>query len=147
MSAYDYDDRYPTCVATYATFRIYSTTLHPDLITAALGFAPSRAFAKGDTFGKAQRIREMTGRLYATEGIVSSRDTRRHLDHILQRLEGKGRALDDLRAEGCDIDIMSYWLSVGHGGPVIEPGQMRQLAELKLPVSWDVYVKADGDDL
>lgn len=143
----DYDDDYATCAETYATLRILSHTVPAELIAQAMQVAPTRSFAKGDHFGvDGGNIRQQTGWFWSTHEMSTSRDTRRHLDLVIQMLETKTKVILDLQAMGCKIDIVNYWVSKdGEGGPLIEPYQMRRLAELDLPVWWDVYV--DGSHL
>ncbi|MEO1283110.1 MAG: DUF4279 domain-containing protein [Pseudomonadota bacterium] len=139
MKPYAYSDDYPTCVATHSSLRIFSERLTPDEITAALEQKPTRSFTRGDLFGKNNQLRKTTGWLYSTEKLMKSRDTRRHLDQILAVLKGKQTSLDKLVSDGCSVDVMSFWLSIGHGGPIIEPEQMHQFSALNIRVWWDVY--------
>jgi hypothetical protein len=78
--------------------------------------------------------------LLSTEGITASRDVRRHVAWILDRLAGKDEILRSLQTEECRIDIFCYWLSAdGHGGPILCPAIMRRLGELELEVGFDIY--------
>ncbi len=139
MGDYKYADDYATCAETFSTLRIMSDTLLPDEVTEALGLQPTYCFAKGETFGRANRQRKFNGWYHSTKGSVQSKDSRRHIDEILTLLDGKQCALDTLVEKGCEMDIMSYWVSIGHGGPILEPEQMARLARFKIKVWWDVY--------
>ena len=47
--------------------------------------------------------------------------------------------------QGHRLDISCYWLSQsGHGGPTLTPDIMRRLAELVVPVWFDVYFTSCG---
>ena len=146
MRSYEYSDDYPTCLETYSTLRVYSDDLQPGEITEILGLQPHRSFAKGDAFGTSDRRRKATGWFYSTKNLVRSRDTRRHIDEVLAALEGKRDATKALIERGCKLDIMSYWLSIGQGGPAVESEQMQRLADLQIGVWWDVYF-ASSDEI
>jgi hypothetical protein len=142
---HDYDDSYPTCRDTYSTLRIFSDDLAPDLITEALGIQPTTAFRKDEPFSKGKLKRKTNGWLYSTEKLTESRDFRRHLDMILNALDGKENQIKGLQAKGCEMDITSYWVSGGQGGPCMMPDQMLRLGALNIEIWWDIYIR-DGDE-
>ena len=77
--------------------------------------------------------RKTNGWFYSTEELSDSRDTQRHIDLILSALEGREDGIEKLRKAGCWIDVCSYFVSVGQGGPWLMPGR------LGMAVWWDVY--------
>lgn len=136
----EYDDEYATCHETHSTFRIFSQAVDPDEITVLLGLAPSESFFRGDVYDGSYR-RKAHGWFLTTEGIVLSRDSRRHIDWLLEILMPKRLQILTLQAKQVDMDISSYWVSAGQGGPALAPAQMAQLAELHLQVWWDIYLR------
>jgi len=138
-SVREYDDSYSTCVATYSTLRAFSDRHLPEQIGTILRLQSTAAFAKGEPFGAGKLQRKTNGWFFSTENLSESRDTRRHIDLILQALDGKAALVGQLRSEGCVIDITSYWVSIGHGGPWLMPYQMQTLGVLEIPVWWDIY--------
>jgi hypothetical protein len=71
---------------------------------------------------------------------VNSKDTRRHVDWILdQLLPKRDEILSLLQEPGCRMDIFCYWLSKGSGGPILSPFQMAKLVQLDLEIGFDVY--------
>ena len=138
-----YDDDYATCSRTYAELRIYHDDLDPERITGLLGIQPSQTQVKGRAYTKPSG-REFTppigGWFLSTEGLIASKDVRRHVDWILDRLTGKEETLRRLQAEGNSMDILCFWMSAdGHGGPTLSPGIMRRLGELELEIGFDIY--------
>lgn len=133
-----YDDGYPTCVETYVTFRVFSDRMPPEVVTEALGMEPTDSFRSGEVYGQGRK-RKTHGWFYSTEGATTSRDSRRHLDLLIGALEGKAGVLERLREDGCEADIVSYWVSNGQGGPALRPDQMLKLGALGIPVWWDIY--------
>lgn len=133
-----YDDEFPTCKETYATLRIFSDTLSPTEITTALGVVPSQSFAKGDEI-QPGRQRRFNGWLLTTEGSLTSRDTRRHIDSLLLKLRDSASGLAAVRSQGAEIDLCCFWASTGQGGPLLSPHQMKELVRLDIEVWWDVY--------
>lgn len=78
---------------------------------------------------------------------MQSRDVRRHLDWILERLLPAKDKLQALKAEGVEAAVSCYWLSVyGHGGPTLSPQQMRGLVEFGLECWFDCYSSGEGED-
>jgi hypothetical protein len=140
----NYDDSYPTCAETYSTLRIFSDELAPDEITKILQIEPTDSFRKGDSHSGGRLRRKANGWFYSTEKRCDSKDTRRHIDMVLTALEGKLSAVEKIQNRGCKIDITSYWVSTGQGGPWLMPAQMLSLGKLGIAVWWDVYF-ADED--
>ena len=136
----NYDDAYATCAETFSTLRVFSQSMLPDEITALLNLAPTRSFNKGSPYCRGKLHRITNGWFYSTEKLVDSKDTRRHIDMILAALDGKIQAVDKIKSsEGGKIDLMSYWVSRGQGGPWLMPDQMLKLARLGISVWWDIY--------
>ncbi len=146
MKTYSYNDGYATCVETRSSLRIFSDIVGPLEVAAQLDLQPTKSFTKGEPFGKSQQLRKSNGWFYSTKGFVQSRDTRRHLDWIIDAIEPRRAAIHALVELGCKIDIFSFWVSIGHGGPTIEPEQMRRLSEMKISVGWDVYFDENNDE-
>jgi hypothetical protein len=139
MSESEYKDSYPTCTRTYSTLRVFSNLLAPSEITKMLEMVPTRFFRKGDAYAKGRLRRNANGWFYSTRKLSSSKDTRRHIDLILAKLEEKARILGSLRRKGCKIDITTCWVSGGQGGPMLMPEQMLKLGALGISVWWDIY--------
>ncbi len=138
-----YNDDYPTCEATYATLRIYSGDKDPDEVSRVLGLEPTSLQRRGGIRNphdhRPVRIK-LNGWFLCSQGEVASRDSRRHLDWILERIGPLQDALGHLRDDGSQLRVSCYWLSSsGHGGPVLSPEQMRKLADLGLECWFDVY--------
>ena len=142
--AASYYDDYPTCTETFSTLRIFSTRLDPTQLTAELGVTPTRSFRMGESHAKGL-VRKAHGWLYSTQSLVDSRDSGRHIDMLLRLLEGKNSNLKSLRQNGCDIDIVTFWGSIGQGGPALHPEQMLKLGSLGLFMWWEVYFEGPDE--
>jgi len=139
METSEYDDDYPTCVKTYSTLCIFSDAVDPAEISATLGVMATSSFKKGEPYSKGRLQRKANGWFYSTKGSVRSKDTRRHIDFILKALDSKETAIGTLRQKGCKMDISSYWVSIGQGGPTLRPHQMTKLGNLGIEIWWDIY--------
>ena len=144
-AARQYDDAYPTCLRTCATLRIFSEHLNPDKITGCIGVSATSSFRKGDPHNLGKLRRKNHGWFFTTEGLSDSRDSRRHLDLILDRLAGRENAIRELREKGCDIDITCFYDSIGQGGPWLMPYQMRVLGLLDIEIWYDVYFAGEEE--
>ena len=130
-----YDDNYPTCEKTYATLRIYPGDIHSAEVSLHLGLTPSRTQEPGDVPYARPR-----GWFLSTEGQIMSRDVRRHLDWLLDKLMPVQGTLRRLQDDGASMDVSCYWLSAsGHGGPTLSFLQAQKLAALRLDCWFDVY--------
>jgi hypothetical protein len=145
-----YDEEYATCFRTYATLRVYPGDIDPAAITDRLGIEPSSWQRRGELTqrsGLPPKIASINGWFLTSKDEIASRDSRRHIDWLLDRLTPKADALRSLQQQGCRLDVSCYWVSQsGHGGPTIPPGQMRRLAELDLMLWFDFYGPHDEDD-
>lgn len=141
-----YDDDYGTCAETHATLLIYPVRTDPEAITERLGIEPSKWQRRGgpmaSSLRRPPRLAEIDLWSLSTRGHVSSRDSRRHIDWLLDRIEGKAAELRALRDEGGRISVSCYWVSrYGEGGPTISPDQMRRLGALNLELWFDIYFR------
>jgi hypothetical protein len=101
----DYKDLYRTCEETHSTLRIFCDDLVPDKITEALGVQPTETFRKGDSHSKDRLRRKTNGWFYSTKKLTDSRDSRRHLDMILNALAEKESQIRNLQARGCKTTL------------------------------------------
>ena len=127
-----------TCLETYATLRIFSESLAPDVIGDVLGVEATVA-KPIDPASRYRPRRETNFWGWCSEGSVNSVDNLQHVAAIIDLLDGKAAALEDLRSRGCQIDICCYWVSTGQGGPSMDMATMKALVALGLEIWWDVY--------
>ena len=143
---FDYNDSYPTCSRTHATFCVFlPETIHPDELTERFGIQPSRTRVKGEVYkGK---VREWpTSWFLESEGKVDSKDVRRHIDWILEQIKNKSEIIKQLQTEGSQIHLSCFWGSaVGHGGPMLDAGILKRIALLNIGISFDIYFEGDEE--
>lgn len=144
-----YNDDYSSCDQTYAELRVYSGDLLPAEVSSRLGLEPTTVNERGK-----QRVSLTTGRtrtlplnawFVSSEGLVVSKDLRRHLDWVLDRIEPAADAICALQTvPGVRIEIScSWWSATGNGGPTLSPPQMRRMAELGLECAFEVMFFPD----
>lgn len=143
-----YDDMYATCSRTHATLRVF--LVDPDSVTRALGLEPSRIQRKGEPWKTRRGWSRTRARHHAwfltSEKQVCSRDCRRHVDWLLDRVEPVREVLEFLQREGAEIDVACFWESaVGHGGPTLSAAAMRRLGEFGIPLWFDIYYSSVAD--
>jgi len=146
------DDEYPTCAKTYATLLIYPEEIDPPVVTHHLGIEPSHWQRKGEAIERDGRRLPRVAILnlwsLTSEGQIDSRDSRRHIDWLLDQLDPKAEAVGILQEMGCQMAIFCYWLSQsGQGGPTIPASQMKRLGELNIELWFDFYGPYDEDDI
>lgn len=139
-----YDDDFPTCERTYAELRIYPGDLSPVWVTETLGIEPTRTNERGKkrVSFTTQRTRTipLNAWFLSSEGELSSKDVRRHLDWLLDRIEPAITALTVVRnLPGARMWIhCSWWSASGHGGPTLSPEQMRRMAAVDLDCGFEI---------
>lgn len=141
-----YDDDYGTCARTHAAILIYPVRTDPVAITARLGIEPTSWQRKGSPIPGTRRVAEVDLWQLSTRGRFDSRDSRRHVDWLLDQVEGKAAVLRSLQEEGARIAVSCLWASCsGLGGPTISPAQMRRLGALNIELWFDVYFVGDEE--
>ena len=145
-----YDDSYPTCAETYATLCIYHEDLEPDRINRLLGLKYTWACKKGDPISlkEPDRAKRKVGAwLLRTEGILDSKDSRRHIDWLIDQIDEKAEILSEMIEQGYSIRISCYWVSKhGHGGPWVSVSECERLARLRIELDFDVYFSCEEDE-
>lgn len=143
-----YNDDYPSCLETRAALLIYTGTLPPDAVTAALTVPPSEVHVAGYTqvsdYGR-ERVARTSRWQLSSEGKVESRDIRRHLDWLMAQIQHAHAELLALQElQGVVMSVNCSWYSrSGSGGPTLWPEQMAKLAALNLECSFDIYFLSD----
>ena len=138
-----YDDEYPTCSETYATLRFYHEQGSPEVVTETLQIGPTTHQTVGNLRKGGSKVR-LSGWFLCSKGELESNDARRHVDWILNRVKGLENEVRALQSDGWRADIICFWLSVGHGGPILDPTQMEKLSRFELSCGFDVYFDRDN---
>ncbi len=140
-----YNHKYRSCTRTYSTLRIYPKDAHPDVITDLLKIKPTRISIAGPNGPRGRMV--VNGWFLSTKGRLKSRDSRRHIDWLLDKIEPMSEQILTLQKQGMSMDISSFWGSASsNGGPTISPEQMSRLVKMNLEVWWDVYFEGEDDD-
>jgi Domain of unknown function (DUF4279) len=116
-----YNDNYETCSKTYVTLRIYCDLFQPDKLTEYLGILPSETQIKGQESKQlTNKLIEKNGWFLTTENIIKSKNRRRHIDYLADKLLPIKSKLKSLIADGSEVDISCFWESEsGQGGPTV----------------------------
>lgn len=137
------DDADESCDRTCAKLLIYSGAMKPSEVTDLLGIQPTDYVAIGEersshSTGRT-RIGKVNGWFLSSESHVDSKDLRRHVDWLIEKLQGHSESLKKLQArDGIRMTVSCIWWSkYGGGGPTLWPKQMRDLVKLNLECSFD----------
>ena len=122
-----------------------SDDLDLEEVTSLVKAEATKTQKKGDLQSAArQRHYTKTGWWISSEGVVSSKDSRDHIDFILSKLADSDGGFRVLHSRGHLIDLCIRWDSLsGHGGPTLSPIQMSRLAALDIEVWFDIYFHGD----
>jgi len=114
-------------------------------VTSLVKASPTSTQKKGDLRSEEkQQSYKKTGWWISSKGLVSSKDSRDHLDFILSKLDGADEGFKVLHSRGFLMDLCVRWDSLsGHGGPTLSPVQMARLAELEIEVWFEIYFHGD----
>lgn len=137
-----HDPDYGTCAYTHAWLRIMSPDLNPDEITRILNVTPTETQYRGTVVpDRPEKKFSKSGWFLSTSGILSSKDSRDHLDWLLDHIRDKRQEFLELHSRDYLIDICVRWDSrLGEGGPTLSPKQMLELARLEIELWFDVYL-------
>jgi hypothetical protein len=138
INNFAYDDDYPTCLETWATFRIFHEELDPEEISKLLGIEPSYSYLKGSSYGDRGRKNRFGGWLLETQNNVHSRDIRRHIDWLLEHFSDKVQEIHRLQEKGYRTDVFCFWRPAGNGGFTISPHNTQGLSILNLQLHIDI---------
>lgn len=130
-----YNDTYETCYETFATLSIYTKETLPEIVTTLLEITPSKIIVKGQT-----RKNCVNAWFLYSEKNVDSKDLRRHIDWLLEKIYPKKGLINILIEKGFRVEISCFWSSnQGHGGPILWPTQLQKIADLNLELNFDFY--------
>ena len=142
-----YSDDYKSCEETFVTLRIFFDAQPPDYVSEFLKLNPSRVQVKGEEFGK-QRKYTSNGWFLSSEGAVTSKDARRHIDYLLDLVLPVKVKIDELQKSSALIDITCYWVSVScNGGPTLSKQQLKKLADLGVDFWFDFYCSDEVEEV
>ncbi len=131
----NYIDDYSACERTYATLRIYPSSISTYEISKLLGLKPTQTSLAG-----VKSALHVNGWFLSTQEQIESRDCRRHIDWLLDQIESVQDDFIELLTKEVEVDIFCFWVSsTGNGGPTISPHQMGRLVKFNLIVSWDIW--------
>jgi hypothetical protein len=144
------NDSDPFCVFTWVAFCIYG--IDPDLVTNKLGIKPTSGQKKGVS-SRLPNGNKITGVvnswILSSKNYVSSKDIRRHLNWVLDKIEP---VIEDLKAlqnlPDIKMVISGNYLSKEEGGGSIAiwPEQMRIMAEANLEFSIEMLFSGKEDN-
>ena len=129
------DDSDPSCQETWAALFIYH--IDPKLVTEKLGLAPTHYLSKGTATmlpSGTKMIEEIDSWSFSSLKNVESKDTRTHLNWVLDRIMPVTQQLLELQTiAGVKTRMYCVWFSSqGGGGPALWPEQMEKMASLNL---------------
>lgn len=137
-----YDDEYPTCERVDVTLCIYGHDLDPIKLSSRLGLEPTSSQRRGDVLNPGKwkpRLAPVGAWFLSSEGIVTSKDARRHFDWLLDELELHAGALNAIQREGYRMWVSCWWFSKGEtGGPTVNVDHMARFAALGLPLAFEL---------
>ncbi|MCX5999314.1 MAG: DUF4279 domain-containing protein [Chloroflexi bacterium] len=131
------DDFDADCAWTDATLTLYLGDMDPVTVTERLGLVPTSIHGLRDQEAAITDGESRNGVgcwLLSSKDSVVSRDLRRHLDWLLNRIEPAGAQLRELQqCLGMKMAVICQWWSTDDGGGIaLWPEQMGRLARLNL---------------
>ena len=137
-----YKEDYATCEYTHAWLRIMDENLDPDEITKLLSIPPSKVQFRGDfTSQRPKDPLKNSGWVLSSENLLDSKDSRHHLDWILEQISDRKDVFQIFHNRGYLVDICVRWDSKnGHGGPTLNPDEMKILSDLEIELWFDLYL-------
>jgi hypothetical protein len=131
-----------------ASFRLFGDTLNPQVVSEQLGLAPTTAGAKGElrpSRKKSPALRWRTGSWILESRLPRSSKLDEHLRDVLDRLEAHAGEIRGFVAQGHRADIFcGCFLDATNEGTLLDPGTIRLLGLLGVPLGLDIYCLSDA---
>jgi hypothetical protein len=141
-----YEDDYKSCEQTYVTLRIFHTDKSPEFISNFLNIEPTTSILKGDKLWKGTS--QFNGWFLRTGEKVNSKDSRRHIDYLLDLVLPVKKKIDELIEDGAEIDISCFWVAQAiSGGPTLSKQQLSKLSELGVDFYFDFWASQEIDNI
>jgi Domain of unknown function (DUF4279) len=126
-----------------ASFRLFSDTLDPQVVSERLGLAPSTAGAKGEprpTRRKSPPLQWRTGTWILESPLPRSAKLEAHVRDVLDRLEDRTGEIRAFMAQEYRADVFcGCFLDASNEGTTLEPETLRLLALIGVPLGLDIY--------
>lgn len=141
---------------TYATLRIYHAQLEPDKLTALFEIKPTMAWKMGEkiTIADSEKYSNTPGAIDAQTGgwllsskySIRSTDAMKHIEWMADQLANHGNSIYKLQQAGFTVDLVVAWFSDSWNTcPALTPELMMRLANLRIPLWFDVYLDKPMD--
>jgi hypothetical protein len=141
---------------TYATLRVYHADLDPAVLSDLFQLTPTMAWKMGDNItvengGKDSQtpseIKAQTGGwLLSSKHAVQSQNAMKHIEWMMDQLGGHGNSIFKLQQAGFTLDLVIAWFSDSWNTcPALTPDLMLRVANLRLPLWFDVYLDEPMD--
>lgn len=130
---------------TRASLCIYKDDLDPDEISELLDLEPSIAQKKGGpkvhvNDGCEDRTAKVGGWFLSTHNKVKDLNPEHHIQWLVDKISHRHSVISKLQGSGYKFEIWVYWLSSSsNASPSLSPELMRRLANLKIPIVFDIY--------
>ena len=130
---------------TRASLCIYKDDLDPGNISELLDIKPTVAQKKG---GQKVNICEkediesanVGGWFLSTHEAVKNLNAEHHIQWLVDQISNRHSVIHELQDKGYRIEIWVYWLaSSSNASPTLTPDLMRRLANLRIPIVFDIY--------
>ena len=126
-----------------ASLRVVSSTLAPKAIEQAFGVDSDSSYAAGDAVSKRGGLRTFNG-FFLESGLPTNRPLNEHLEALLSRISPFEVALRENPELHADI-FCGFSSTNGQGGFTLATELLDRLADLGLPVTFDLYPPAERD--
>ena len=124
--------------------RVEHDTAEPQVVTAALGIAPTSVGHRGDLLRAGDPLLCSVWVL-SSAWVVHSKDVAAHFRWLLAHIEPRSSTLRDLRGRGFRMEIHCLWVGAGgYGGPELTADTLQSLANLGLDLCFDIGVTRRG---
>ena len=128
-----------------ASFRIFGETLVPEELGSVLSIPASQTHMKGQRHSAGRGVWRESAWILSSP-LDKSENLAEHLKWLLDRLEPKADAVRALCTK-YRVDIFCGFSSgSGQGGFTLDPAMLARLANLRIPVEFDLYPPSDTED-
>lgn len=133
-----------------ATLRVMGASLEPDDVSKLLGLTADQAHRRGDprkNKAHGSQCAPYSEGIWLLRSTETSPDVEAHIAELIKRLNGKDRAILDLKSKGFRVDVFLGIIGIeGNYGFTLSDSSLESLGRLGISVGFDLYTRTSVNE-
>ena len=145
-----YNDEYETCNRTSVNLLVYTGEESADMVNSLTGVTATIIRKKGEVIELSSgrsRVTPLNAWFLLSEDNVDSKDMRRHLDWMIEKINSFNIKLNELKSNGYEVRLECIWWSkYNTGGPTVYSRQLSIIGDFGLDLEFEFAYYGDEDN-